>query len=176
MKNMRIERQMTFILVVVLSLLGTSIASAAKAEPVIGVPILIPNNPVALSTITFSVDVTGDDITFVKIICQECNGHTGICHPTQNITMTKVSDITYEQDVALKYSDATYITYWVGVQYGSIWKNNTGVKLNLSIHQPPDDNQTNGSGDNKKTPGFELAVVVAAIAISMILVGRKRYR
>jgi len=163
-------------MVIVLGALGTSMASAAAAEPVIGIPVLIPNTPTALSTIRFSVDVTGDDITFVKINVEECDGKTGICYPEQNITMNKISNITYAQNVTLTHSDATYITYSVGVQYGLLWKNSTRIKLNLSEQQPPDHNQTNGSGNNKKIPGFELVVVVAAVAVSLILVGRKRYR
>lgn len=157
--------------------MGTSFASAATAGPVIGIPILIPNNPTAQSKIQFSVDVSGDDITFVRVNVVECNAKTGICHQAQNLTMSKVSDITYTKNVTLTYSDTTYITYWIAVQYGSLWKDSTHTKLNLTVPQP-DNNQTDGSGDNKKSPGFEIPVVVIAIAIavSVILLGRKRFR
>lgn len=160
----------------IISILGTSLASVATAEPVIGIPVLIPNNPTALSKVNISVDVTGDDITFVKVNVEECNGKTGICYPFQNITMNKITDIIYAQDVTLKHSDATYITYWIAVQYGSLWKDSTKTKLNLSLQQPSDHNQTNGSGPNKKSPSFELPVVVVAVAVCLLLIGRKRYR
>jgi hypothetical protein len=174
-KMMRNGRKMIFVMVGMISIMGTSFASAATAEPVFGIPVLIPNNPTKLSRINFSVDVSGDDITFVRINVEECNGKTGVCYPFQNISMNKISDITYAQDVTLKHSDATYISYWVVVQFGSLWKDSAKTKLNLSIQQP-DGNQTNGSGDHKKSPGFELPVVVIAVAVSLILIGRKRYR
>ena len=176
MKNMSNQRKMIFILVSITSILGTSLASAATAEPVIGIPVLIPNNPTMLSRINFSVDVSGDDITFVRINVEECNRKTGICYPFQNITMNKISDITFAQDVTLKHSDATYITYWVVVQYGSLWKDSAKTELNLSVQQPSDHNETNGSGNNTHIPGFELVVVISAVAVILILIGRKRYR
>ncbi len=171
---MRYERTIIFAVIGIISILGTAVASSAIAEPVIGIPILIPTIPTAKSTVKFSVDVSGDDITFVRLNVQECNAKTGICHQTQNLTMSKISDITYVQDVTLTYTDTTYITYWVAVQYGSLWKDGAKTKLNLSTQQP-DGNQTDGSGNHKKTPGFELPIVVVAVAVSLILIGRKRY-
>jgi hypothetical protein len=172
---MKHEGTLILVMIGILSIVGTSFASAATAEPTIGIPVLIPNNPTAKSKIQFSVDVSGDDITFVKLNVEECNAKTGICHQAQNLTMSKISDITYTQDVTLTYSDTTYITYWIAVQYGSLWKDSTKTKLNLTVPQP-DHNQTNGSGDNKKSPGFEIPIIVIAIAVSLILLGRKRYR
>jgi hypothetical protein len=172
---MKHERTLILVIIGILSIVGTSYASAATAEPVIGIPVLIPNNPTAQSKIQFSVDVSGDDITFVRVNVEECNGKTGVCHQVQNLTMSKVSDITYTQDVTLVYSDSTYITYWIAVQYGSLWKDSAHTRLNLTVPQP-DNNQTNGSGNNKKSPGFEIPIVVIAVSISLILIGRKRYR
>jgi hypothetical protein len=171
---MRNGRKMIFVMIGIISIMGTSLASAAISEPNIGIPVLIPTNPTAKSAVRFSVDVNGADITFVKVNVVECNGKTGVCQQPQNITMGKISDITYAADVTLTRTDTTYITYWIAVQYGSLWKDSVKTKLNLSVPQP-DHNQTNGSG-NKKSPGFELPVVVIAVAVSLILIGRKRYR
>jgi hypothetical protein len=173
--NMKQIRTLILVIVGALSIIGTSLASAGTADPTIGIPILIPSNPTAQSKITFSVDVSGDDITSVKLNVEECNAKTGICHQAQNLTMNKVGDITYTQDVTLTYSDTTYITYWIAVQYGSLWKDSGKTKLNLSTQQP-DHNNTNGSGDNKKQPGFEVPLVVIAVVASLILIGRKRSR
>lgn len=171
---MKHEQTLILVIIGILSIVGTSFASAATAQPTIGIPVLIPSNPVAQSKVQFSVDVSGDDITFVKLNIEECNGKTGICHQAKNLTMSKISDITYTQDVTLAYSDSTYITYWIAVQYGSLWKDSAKTKLNLTVPQP-DHNQTDGSG-NKKSPGFEIPIIVIAVAVSLILLGRKRYR
>ncbi len=172
---MKQKQVQILVMIGILSIVGASCATAALAEPTIGIPILEPPIPTVKARVQVSVDVSGDDIAFVKLNIEECNGKTGVCHPTKNLTMGKISDITYTGNLTLAYSDTTYITYWIAVQYGSLWKEGPKTKLNLSTSQP-DHNQTNGSGNNKKSPGFEIPLIVIAVAVSLILIGRKRYR
>jgi hypothetical protein len=105
------------------------------------------------------------------VTVEECNGKTGICYPDiQNVSMPLVSSSIYRTDVTLKHSDATYITCKVVAKIGGVWQESSSKRVNLS--ENPDGND----GDGKKTPGFEVAVFVIAIGVSLILIGRKRVK
>ena len=162
------------LLCLLLLLSGTGVQAA---EPVLENVTLTPPTPTKLTTVTFTAYVVGDDIQTVKIGVLECNATTGICQNNRdNITMQHVEGIIYQANVTLNYAPASYLTYWVYVQYGGQWitlPNSHGVKVNLTT--TPSNGDGNGS-NNGKTPGFEMVLMIAAIAISLIVLGRKRFR
>ena len=158
-------------------LLVLSSIGVQAAEPVLENVTLTPPSPTKLSTVTFTAYVVGDDIQTVKIGVLECNFTTGVCQNTRdNVTMVHKEGIIYQANVTLDYAPASYLTYWVYVQFGGQWitlPDAHGVKVNLSITPPNGDGNGN---NNNPVPGFEMILVVAAVAISLIVLGRKRYR
>jgi hypothetical protein len=158
-------------------LLLISCTGVQAAEPVLENVTLTPPTPTKLSKVTFTAYVVGDDIQTVKIGVLECNATTGICQNTRdNVTMQHMEGIIYQANVTLDYAPASYLTYWVYVQYGGQWitlPDSHGVKVNLTATPTNGD----GNGNNNGTiPGFEMVFMVAAIAISLIVLGRKRFR
>ncbi len=113
---------------------------AAAAEPVLDHVTLTPTSPTKLSTVTFTAYIVGDEIQAVKIGVLECNATTGVCQNNRdNVTMKHLEGIIYQANVTLDYAPATYLTYWVYVQYGGKWytlPDSKGVKVNLSIIPP----------------------------------------
>ena len=160
-------------------LLLTGMCLAIATEPVLEGVTLNPTNPTKLSTIAFTAHVIGNEIQEVKIGVLECNATTGICqNNVDNITMVHLVGTTYKTNVTLDYPTASYITYWVYVESGGQWTtlpNTHGVKVNLTVSPGDGNHDGNGSG-NGKSPGFELIVLVAAVGISIFLIGRKRFR
>jgi hypothetical protein len=166
MKN---ERK--FILtIVVLSILGTTVVSAAGTGLPIGTITVTPSAPTALSTITISVPISGEAPSEIRVNVEECNGNTGVCYPDiQNVTMPLASTSIYRANVTLKHSDATYITVKVVAKINGVWQASSSKRVNLSA-------TPNGDGDDKGIPGFELVVLAIAIGVSVILIRRKRVK
>lgn len=163
MKN---QRRMLITAAAMLSMMSTGIG--VTAVPVFGDIVLDPAAPTALSTFTVSVSATGETPSEVRIIVEECNGVTGVCYPdVKNISMTEVTAGSYSADVTLTHDDATYITCVANAHTNGVWTPSEKKTVNLST----------GGTDGKKTPGFELALFVAAAGISMFLIlMRKRLK
>ena len=159
--------------VILTSIFGASLASAAAADLTFGEIAASPSSPAALSTVTFSIDISGAAPSEVKVTVEECNGDTGICYPDiQNISMSLGTDGNYEADVTLKHSDATYITCQVVAKTDGNWTSSSKKTVNLSESSNGD---TNGDGNNN-TPGFEVMLLLIAIGALILLIGRKRIR
>jgi hypothetical protein len=164
------------LLAIVMSVLGITASSAVAAGPTFGEITLSPPAPIALSTVSLSLELSGDTPSEVHIIVQECNGGTGICYPDkQNVTMSEVTTGHYGGSVTLKHADATYITCIAYAKTASGWSHSAEKKVNLS-QNPSNGNQTNGGSSNGKTPGFEAVILIVAISISAIVLRRKRSR
>ncbi len=165
MKN---ERKFLLTIVIV-SILGTTAVLAAGTGLPIGTITVSPSAPAALSTVTISVPISGEEPSEVYVNVEECNGKTGICYPDiQNVSMPLTSSSIYRTDVTLKHTDATYITITVAAKINDAWQESSQKKVNLSV--TPNGN----NGGDKGTPGFEMVVFVAAIGVSLILINRKR--
>jgi hypothetical protein len=164
------------LIVIVLSALGTTFVSATTTGLTFGEITLSPPAPIALSTVSLTLSISGDTPSEVYIMVQECNGGTGICYPDKsNVTMSETTTNHYEGIVTLKHADATYITCIAYAKTTSGWNHSTEKKVYLS-ENTSDGNQTDGENNNGKSPGFEVIVFVAAIGISVILLARKRFR
>lgn len=143
--------------------------SAAAAET--NIPIQVgplhctPITPAAKSTVTFQVNVTGAP-TQVNLWYHECK--PGMCYSDQNITMTKnnASSTLFEATVTFSHADATYVIAHVLINDMGNWSYADDVNITLT---PP---QNGNSG--KKSPGFEVVPVIAAVAVALIILRKKR--
>jgi hypothetical protein len=173
-KKMKKKRKL-LLCIAVMSIVGTAVGSTLAA-PTIGPVTLTPEHPSPLSNITFSVDITGDDITAVYLIYKECD--PSICKVNRNISMEQTTDDTYEVTTTLTYNDATYITYHLEVNSNGTWTRTDHVNVTLTPETPDNGNHNNGTDgtNNKSTPGFEIILFAGAAGILLMLMGRKRYR
>ena len=149
----------------ILNLLNSSALAAIETNITIN-----PTEPAPLSKITFNAQITGKNVTNVKIYVQECNQN--ICYAVwHNETMSQISSDEYQSSITLTHADATYINYWLvviadGTEYNLI---DDKVTLNLKI------NNTNENNDNK-SPGFELIVVIIGITLLAFIPKKKRLK
>ena len=162
MKKQSIRIIITNLLCLFLFLSIVNIASAAN--PNVGEIKLVPANPAPKSDVTISTDVTGGDVTKVRLIINECNKETGICHLPRNISMSKKSGNTYEAQVTLEWQDVTSITYHIRVESDGKWFEFGEHTTKLST----------GSNDSNNSPGFELFIFL--IAIIGVIFYIKRYK
>jgi hypothetical protein len=174
---------MLLLFVIVIGSVTATFGSALAAEPILGEVTLNPEHPTKLTKITFTANIIGEDIKTVKIIVLECNATTGICQNNRdNQTMQHIEGSLYRANVTLDYAPASYITYWVYVESNTgattTLPDTHGVKLNLSVTSNNGNNGNNSDG-GKKSPGFEVVLIIAAVCgavILVVLVGRKRFR
>ncbi|PNX54148.1 MAG: hypothetical protein BV458_00645 [Thermoplasmata archaeon M9B2D] len=156
--------------IVMLSVFGATVCSATVTGITFGEIISSPTSPPPISTVTFSIEISGGTPSEVKIWVQECNGGTGICYPdTQNVSMTLGSPGMYSSDVLLKHADATYMTCQVWAKTDGTWESSPKRNITLSAGT-----NGNGSDGDNKTPGFELLLFVMALIGTVILVRKKR--
>lgn len=156
--------------ILLIGLIGTTVRAAVPATQTFGAIIVQPTAPEPQTTITITVAVNGGTPEEVRMRIEECNGNTGICYQdVQNVSMTPTIDNSYTVQVLLKHADATYISCQALLKNNNIWSLSAIRKVNLTV-------SGNGTdGDGKKTPGFELVILLGAIAVSVILIGRKRF-
>lgn len=167
MKNNR-RLSILFIMTIIL---GTCFVSVSATEPTIGTATITPEEPAPQSNINFSVPITGEGITSVYLHYKECNAQ--ICKVFNNVSMTKASGNTYEAKIKLTWDQATYITYNFDINSGGVWTKTEYVNVTL---KKPTNGDGNNTDNNQKQPGFEILLFVAAVGISVIILGRKRFR
>jgi len=175
---MKQKRMLIFIGIVSCLVLNIS-SPAMAAEPVLGEVTLSPEHPTKLTTVTFTVNVIGEDISLAKVVVKECD-KTSCQRTLDNVTMQSLGGTRYRANVTLDYPTATYITYWVYIERTAgptaVLPDSHGVIVNLTA-SPSDGNQSgNNSNNGKKQPGFEVALFIAAVGGALILAGRRRYR
>lgn len=140
---------------------------SAEADPIVGEIILDPDHPPIQSKVTFSVDISGDSISSVRLILNECNKPKKICHaPPQNVSMSKVNDNTYETVVKLQWDDVTSITYHIEIKSDGKWIEYDEHSTALSTN----------SGDSNGSPGFEIMFFLMAVICVVLLFKKYRYK
>jgi len=153
-------------------IIGICFSSVTATDPTIGTVTITPEEPSPQSNINFSVTIIGEGITSVYLHYKECNAQ--ICKVFKNVSMEKVSGNLYEKTITLTWDQATYITYNFDINSNGTW---TPTKfVNVTLKKPTNGNGNNTNGNNHKQPGFEILFFIAAIGISVIIVGRKRFR
>jgi hypothetical protein len=157
---------------VLLSIFGATICSAVEAAVTFGEISVSPPSPTAQSTIIISIYISGETLSQVKVIVEECNARNGICFSdVQNVSMPLISAGNYQTSVTLRHAEATYINCTVIAKINDTWARSSTWKIvNLSENPNGNGNGNNGNG----TPGFELVLVVIAIGVSFVVIGQKR--
>ena len=152
-----------FFLGIIISLI--IVCSVPGANPTVGDITLKPAHPAPQSDITFSVDITGDSISSVRIVLNECDKPKGICHaPPQNVSMNKKSGNTYEAKVKLQWDDVTSITYHIELKCDGKWIEYEDHSTTLSTN----------SEDSNGSPGFEIIIFVIAMIFVILLLNRSK--
>jgi hypothetical protein len=143
-----------------------NLGTLAIGNPIVGDIILNPEKPKMQSDVTFTVDISGDSISSVRLVLNECNKPKAICHaPPQNVSMNKVSGNTYRTVVILQWDDVSSITYHIEVISDGKWIEYEEFTTNLDIG-------SDGSSDSNDSPGFEIMVFLLAI-VGVVLLFKK---
>ena len=132
-----------------------SIVNTVQADPTVGEIKLNPPRPAPQSDVTISTDITGGDISKVRLIINECDKETGVCHVPRNISMSKKSGNTYEAKVTLEWEEVTSITYHISLESNGKW-------IEYDEHTTKLSTGGSSSGSNE-SPGFGIFVFLVAI-------------
>ena len=161
-------RQFLVVFIFCINVFLLNVGSMAEGEPIVGDITLSPEKPTMQSDVTFSVDISGDSITSVRLLLNECNKPLKICHaPPQNVSMSKVGN-TYQTVVTLQWDDVSSITYHIGLISDGKWVEYDEYTTNLST----DSGGSNDSNDSNGSPGFEIMVFLMAI-VGVVLLFKK---
>ena len=117
-----------------------------------------PGVPAPLSTIEFTVsDFGSSNVENVTLYVQECSNETNY----ENISYPMIGNQyqEYRTNVTLIHEDATYIQYHVECVIEGVLEYTPILTLDLQVE--------------RKTPGFELVIVIGAIAVSLFLRRKK---
>ena len=173
MKN---KRTMLLIAFLIFSLYIAIVGTIGAGKPTIVEVTSEPDEPSALSTITFTAVITSeDDLEEVRLIVQECK--ESLCFTNGfNESMALVDTDTYETTITLTHNDATYIKYHIKTKSDGTWHKDDITEFDLEIGT--DNGNSNGNNNNEngndKTPGFEIISMMIAIAIGTLAFKRKR--
>jgi hypothetical protein len=166
LKNLK---KFLFIFIFCFSLLFLNYISPVNSEPIVGDIILDPEKPPLQSDVTFTVDISDDSISSVRLVLNECNKPMKICHvPPQNVSMSKVGGDTYQAIVTLQWEDVSSITYHIEVISNGNWIEYEEYTTSLKTGS----GENSGSNDTNGSPGFEIMVILLAI-FSVILLIKK---
>lgn len=155
--------------IVCLSLCISSV-NVMAADPSVDNVTVVPAEPERESTITITANITSDDtISDVKLKIKECTAT--FCHTEEEFTMSFVNG-NYEYQHDLQWADAIYFNYSFVITYDSQEFETEETKVLLKIDSG--NGGTNGGGNGNGSPGFEIITLLAAIAIGILLLKRKR--
>jgi len=145
--------------------------SSVSADPVVNVDIE-PDEPTPTSQITVTADISSEEkIDKVYLEIQECK--EDLCFTKENITMNLVNNV-YRTSYKLTKKEATYFKYSISIKFeNGQWfeTEKTDVTLKLISNNG---STNNGNGEDNKTPGFELVLLIVAFIICAFLFKRKR--
>ena len=172
MKNVLVA---TLVAGLCLSIMGVATAE----EPTIGEITVSPEEPTRESEVTFTVDITGDNIEEVRLVYKECND--AFCHSKENISMTNESG-TWTAITTLGWDDTTYCDCWPVIKFtNGTWREFDEYTKEFDILADTGNGDTNGgdttNGDGDiggGTPGFELILVMISIVVALSIYKRKK--
>lgn len=166
----------TKILIIGILFLGLFI-STVSADPTVNHITTNPDIPKPESTVTIIANISGENISKVRLSLSECNHETGLCYENQNVEMALNSEGEYEGEFTLEDSlsrtdhlQYVFVVTDNGADYqltDDSWR--TDLDLENSVITPNVDN-----GEDNGSPGFELVIVLIAVFISLIFLKRKR--
>ena len=172
------------VLMLVTGLCLTFMGVATADEPSFGTITLNPETPTRQSEVTFSVDVTGDDIEEVYVKVQECYYIPSYqCHTVLLNVSLEDEDGTWEGSGTLQYDNTDEGHCWLEIllsngtwyDYGAghedTWTNFTVV----AGDDGTDGGDTGGDGE-EDTPGFELLIVVVSLILALFIYKKKRIK
>lgn len=157
--------------IVIIMVLCFCFFSSISAEPIINVDIE-PKEPVAGSQITITADISSENnIDKVYLEIQECK--EDLCFTKENKTMNLVNSV-YKTTYKLTKTEATYFKYSFSIKFDDGQWYETG-KTDVTLKSSSNNGTNGGDGENKKTPGFELILLIIVLTIFTILLKRKRF-
>jgi len=175
-----VENTIIMMLILGLCLSFTSIVSAD--DPTYDDITVDPAEPERLSEVTFTVDVTGENVEEVYIKVEECNDI--LCYQDiQNVSMTNTEGSTWECSVTLIHDDTTYSSIWLIIKNDDgTWYELSDLKQEVTVVESStgdgdgDGDGDNGNGDNGGggIPGFELIFALVSIAVVLFIYKRNR--
>ena len=171
-----IKRKKEIILAGGLLFLGLYLlVNSVSAQPVVTGVTITPEHPTPMSTITFNVNVTGENITGVYLNVRECKGD--FCYAQGfNESMDMVASGEYQKEITLKHSDADNIEYWFVINSNGTWydlqKDQTITYLSTSSGEI--NNGSSGKNGSNGTPGFEIVLLLFSIVLLIFILKRKR--
>jgi len=142
-----------------------------------------PEEPIRESEVSFTVDITGDDIEEVYVRVEECNDI--FCYQDiLNESMMNTVGNTWEGSVILQQVDTTYCTVWLEILSNGTWFNFKDSKITFDVYEDTGNGENGENGENggngddgtDDTPGFELLVLVISIIVAISIYKKKRIR
>lgn len=107
---------------------------ALGEDPVIVSITISPENPTPLSTITFTAEIKGENISEVYMLVKEADEN--MCMQTRNFSMDRINMGIYECNVTLEFVGATYIGYSPVVNCNGTWYEFEWFNQTLYIIEP----------------------------------------
>lgn len=144
-----------------LSFAGLSTAS----EPTIENIDYTPKNPAPLSIVTFNAEISGDDISEVRLIVDECNENSGTCYyPSLNVSMSWTGANMYQAEVTLQHEKATIVKYHLVID-GERYPKLSTDDFKFDLVPVSNGGDTGNDDESKGTPGFEILILLSSIII-----------
>ena len=107
---------------------------ALGEDPIIVSITISPENPTPLSTINFTAEIKGENISEVYMLVKEADEN--LCMPTRNVSMDKINEEIYECNITLEYAGATYISYTPVVNCNGTWYEFEWYNKTLHLIEP----------------------------------------
>jgi hypothetical protein len=145
-----------------------------------------PEEPIRESEVSFTVDITGDNIEEVYVRVEECNDI--FCYQDiLNESMINTVGTTWEGSIMLQQVDTTYCTVWLEILSNGTWFDFKESKITFDVYEDTGNGDNGENGDNggnggngengtNDTPGFELIVLVISIIVAISIYKKKRIR
>jgi len=168
--KMKESMKMVLLTIILLGLYLSSIGLVTASDISVSID---PVAPVVGSSVAFTAEIHGINISAVYLIVDECTNE--FCYSAQNISMERVDDDRYKAVVLLQHEDAVYMQYHLWIESDGGWEGSERIKVDL-LEKTNNGDQTNGGDNENETPGFEVISFLISVTIGVLLFQRKRLR